>query len=145
MEVTENEVDSRLRIGSGNISVLSRAQRNMTDNWDKISQAHANSDICSGDKDRLVSSQDRHRRPLRRSRSLSLTRVGVKNMCALRDWPRVNVPAKQRAQNEQWVFTAYIMLLIAVSNRRCGRNWRANWTPWSTHYLLTTPIWKRSI
>jgi len=23
----------------------------------------------------------------------------------------------------------------------CGQNW----TPWSTHYLLTTPMWKRSI
>ena len=33
------------------------------------------------------------------------------------------------------------MLLIAVYYRRCGRNL---YTPRSTQYVLTTPIWKRS-
>jgi len=37
-------------------------------------------------------------------------------------------------------------MLITVSYRRCGRNLRAKlYTVITTHYLLTTPIWKRSI
>ena len=53
-----------------------------------------------------------------------------------------SVRRSYRVNAQYGVFTAYIISLIAVSYRRCGRNLRAKLDTVinSTHYLLTTPI-----